>query len=62
MAAIVLTLTLTIILAGGLWLVLGARLALAEDARQNDVLNLFAYAGVVLLLVLPFVFFVVERL
>lgn len=61
MAAIVLTLTLTAILAGILWLVLGSRLSLHEDPRQNDVLNLLALAGMVLVPIFVMVFFAMER-
>ncbi len=62
MAAIVLTLTLTLIVAGCAWLALGTRIALADDPRQNDIFNLLAYAAVTLVVVFPFVFFVIERL
>ncbi|NJN50727.1 MAG: hypothetical protein HC809_02025 [Gammaproteobacteria bacterium] len=62
MAAVVLTLTLCVIFAGGTWLMVGARLPLDADPRQNDILNLFAYAGITLVVVLPFVFFVIEQL
>lgn len=62
MAAIVLTLTLTLIVAGSAWLVLGTRMALAADPRQNDIFNLLAYAAITLIVVLPFVFFGIERL
>ena len=61
MAAIVLTLTLTAILAGILWLILGSRLSLHEDPRQNDVLNLLAFAGMVLVPIFVMVFFAMER-
>jgi hypothetical protein len=62
MAAVVLTLTLTVILAGLLWLMLGARFALDPDPRQNEILNLLAYGVAILVVVLPVVFFVIERL
>ncbi len=62
MAAVVLTLTLCSIFAGGLWLLIGARLRLDADPGQNDILNLFAYAGLAMIVVLPIVFFVIERL
>ncbi len=61
MAAIVLTLTLTAILAGILWLILGSRLSLHEDPRQNDLLNLLAFAGMVLVPIFVMVFFAMER-
>jgi ABC-type sulfate transport system permease subunit len=62
MAAIVLTLTLTVIVAGVAWLILGSRLSLHEDARQNDLLNLLSYAGIALVPIFVIVFFAMERL
>jgi ABC-type sulfate transport system permease subunit len=62
MAAIVLTLTLTVIVAGVVWLILGSRLSLHEDARQNDLLNLLSYAGIALVPIFVIVFFAMERL
>ena len=61
MAAIVLTLTLTAIVAGIVWLILGSRLSLHEDPRQNDLLNLLAFAGMVLVPIFVMVFFAMER-
>jgi cytochrome bd-type quinol oxidase subunit 2 len=61
MAAVVLTLTLTAIIAGAAWLILGNRLALHEDERQNEVLNLLSYGGIVLVPVFLVVFFAMER-
>ncbi|MCY4566196.1 MAG: hypothetical protein OXE40_17135 [Gammaproteobacteria bacterium] len=52
MAAAVLTLVVTLLAAGGVWLTLGARLKLSEDKQVNDLLNLGAYYFVGL----PFVF------
>ena len=43
MAAFILTIALSFVLAGGLWLLLGSRLQLSEDREQNEVLNLAAY-------------------
>ncbi len=62
MAAIVLTLTLTAITAGIVWLILGSRLSLHEDARHNDVFNLLSYAGIALVPIFVIVFFAMERL
>jgi ABC-type sulfate transport system permease subunit len=62
MAAIVLTLTLTVIVAGVAWLILGSRLGLHGDARQNDLLNLLSYAGIALVPIFVIVFFAMERL
>ena len=55
MAAGILTLVLTFVVAGGLWLGFGARLKLNDDEQQNELLNLVAYY----VIGLPFVFFVV---
>lgn len=55
MAAAVLTLVVTLMVAGGLWLTLGPRLQLNEDGQVNDLLNLVAYY----LLGLPIVFVVI---
>ncbi len=55
MAAGILTLVMTFVVAGGLWLVLGAKLSLSDDEQQNDLLNLVTYY----LIGLPLVFFVV---
>ncbi len=46
---------MTFVVAGGLWLVLGAKLSLSDDEQQNDLLNLVTYY----LIGLPLVFFVV---
>jgi hypothetical protein len=43
MAALILTLILTFLLAGGLWFLLGSRLSLAAEARENDLANLLVY-------------------
>jgi hypothetical protein len=45
MAAAVLTLLLAFLCGGGLWLALGPRLALSQEAEQNDILNLVVYVG-----------------
>ncbi len=55
MAASVLTLVVTLLVAGGAWLVFGARLKLSDDRQVNDLLNLGAYY----FLSLPVVFVVV---
>jgi len=43
MAALILTLILTFLLAGGLWFVLGSKLSLADEDRENDLANLLVY-------------------
>ncbi len=60
MAAVVLTLTLTVIVAGIAWLALGSRLRLHEDDRQNELLNLLCYAGIVVVPTFLMVFFAME--
>jgi uncharacterized membrane protein YidH (DUF202 family) len=61
MAAAILTLVLTIIAAGTLWLALGNRMQLHSDERQNDVLNLVVYATLMLPVFFVVVFFAMER-
>ena len=55
MAAAALTLALTFVAAGGIWLGLGAKFRLNEDEQVNDLLNLILYYT----LCLPAVFAVV---
>lgn len=43
MAVLILTLLCSIILGGLAWLVLGNRFALAEDQKQNEMLNFMAF-------------------
>lgn len=62
MAAVVLSLTLSFIVAVLLWLAIGPRLRLSEDPKQNEVLNVFAYLAIGFPFVFGMVFFVVERL
>jgi hypothetical protein len=61
MAAAVLTLVLTVIVAGAGWLTFGNRLQLHKDPRQNDVLNLCVYAGVLFPVFFVVVFFAMEN-
>ena len=62
MAAAVLSLALTVIVAGAVWLGVGNLLRLSEDERQNDLLNILCYAAVLLPALLALVFFGIERL
>ncbi len=57
MAALILTLILTFVLSGGLWFLLGSRLTLVDDARENDLANLLAYYLALLPVSFVFVFF-----
>ena len=61
MAAAILTLVLAVIVAGSIWLTFGNLLHLHADERQNDVLNLCAYAGLLLPAIFVVVFFAMER-
>lgn len=56
MAAAALTLVLTFVAAGGIWLGLGAKLRLNEDAQVNEMLNLGLYYLLCLPVVFAFVF------
>ncbi len=58
MAAAVLTLVVTLLAAGAVWLTFGARLRLSEDSQVNELLNLGAYY----FLGLPIIFFVIFAL
>ncbi len=57
MAALILTLILTFLSTGVLWLLIGSRLALAEDSRENDLANLLAYGLALLPVSFVLVFF-----
>ena len=59
MAAAILTLVVTLMAAGGLWLSLGAKLRLSEDEQVNDLLNLLAYYFLGLPVVFAIVFAIV---
>ena len=55
MAAVILSLVLTLLLAGSTWLIFGSRLSLTEAGEMNDLANLGAYG----LIWLPIAFVVV---
>jgi hypothetical protein len=61
MAAAILTLVLTFIVSGAMWLALGSLLRLHADDRQNDLLNLATYAITLLPIFFAIVFFAMER-
>ncbi len=61
MAAAILTLVLTFIVSGTVWLTLGNLFNLHADDRQNDVLNLATYAITLLPIFFTIVFFAMER-
>lgn len=60
MAAAILTLVLSFILGGTLWLVAGPRVPLSEDEERNQVLNLIAFVGIFLPPVFLFLFYVIN--
>lgn len=60
MAAAILTLVLAFMAGGGLWLLAGSRLTLADDEERNQVLNLIAYVLALLLPVFAIVFYVIN--
>jgi len=62
MAAAVLTFAIAFVCGGGLWLALGPRLALSDEADQNEILNLVVYIGILLPLAFVLVFFGLEDL
>ena len=62
MVAFFLTLILSFVVGGGLWLALGPRLSLSEDQEVNGVRNLWAYVVMCIPVVFVFVFFAIERL
>ncbi len=57
MAAVVLTLVVSFMGAGILWLLAGDRFHLDDDVQQNDILNLALYTGILLVPVFLVVFF-----
>ena len=61
-AVIILSVILSFLVAAAVWLTLGPRLKLNEDARQNEILNVLAYFGVAFPFCFAIVFFVIERL
>ena len=62
MHAVVLTLAVAFFVAAGLWLTIGSRMKLNEDARQNDILNVLVYFGAALVPSFVVIFFLLERL
>jgi len=60
MAGGVMSLVITCLITGVLWFALGSRFRLSEENEQNDILNLAAYAAIILPLAFLFVFFVLD--
>ena len=61
MVAVVLTLVLSFLLGGSIWLLIGSRLSLNEDEDVNEVLNLIAYLAMALGPMFALVFYVLDR-
>ena len=61
MAAVVLTLVISFMGAGVLWLTLGGRFHVNNDVQQNDILNLAIYAGILIVPVFVVVFLTLAR-
>lgn len=62
MAATVLSLTLSFIVAALIWLAIGPVLTLHADDKQNEVLNVFAYVAIIFPFAFGVVFFAIENL
>ncbi len=61
MVAVVLTLVLSFLAGGTIWLLAGSRLPLNENREVNEVLNLVAYVAAALLPVFAAVLFGLDR-
>lgn len=61
MVAVVLTLVVSFLIGGSVWLIAGSRLPLSPDKDVNELLNLVAYVGVALAPVFFGVFFLLDR-
>jgi len=61
MVAVILSLVISFLVGGTIWLTAGSRLRLSEDKDVNEVLNLIAYIGMALLPVFFGVFFLLDR-
>ena len=61
MVAVVLTLVVSFLAGGTIWLLVGTRLPLNEDKDVNEVLNLVAYVAAALPPVFVLICFVLDR-
>ena len=61
MVAVVLTLVLSFLVGGSVWLMAGSRLPLNEEKEINEVMNLVAYVAAALAPVFALVFFLIDR-
>ena len=62
MHAAVLSFILSFIVGAVVWLTVGPRFMFNEDARQNEILNVFAYFAIVFPFCFAIVFFAIEKL
>jgi ABC-type methionine transport system permease subunit len=60
MAAVILTLVLSLMVGGAIWLLVGAGFSLHEDKERNELLNLIVFIGASLPVVFLIVFFLIE--
>ena len=61
-AVIILSVILSFLAAATVWLTLGPRFKLNDDARQNEILNVAAYFAIAFPFCFAIVFFAIERL
>lgn len=61
MIAVVLTLVLSFLIGGSVWLLAGSRLPLNADKAVNEVMNLVAYIAVSLVPTFVLVFYLLDR-
>lgn len=59
---IIFSVILSFLAAAVVWLTLGPRFKLDEDARQNEILNVAAYFGIAFPFCFAIVFFVIEKI
>lgn len=61
MVAVMLTLVLSFLVGGTVWLLAGSRLPINADEQVNEVLNLLAYVAVSLVPMFVLVFYLLDR-
>ena len=61
MIAVVLTLVISFLIGGTVWLAAGSRLPLNDDKDTNEVLNLIVYVAIAVVPVFVGVFFLLDR-
>ena len=59
MASIILSMVLSIVLGSMTWLVIGSRLSLNKNSKQNQLLNLFIYIISSFVVIFAVVFFII---